>query len=111
MEKKNTFDILVLNARPAAGKSEVIDYLKHCSFEDRKKRFKIAEFEEIDDLAKNFEFSGNLIFEAVPGSGFRFGNNPQNMVFVPCYSEQNGYYSSDVDIYYNDKKVLNIDCY
>lgn len=33
------------------------------------------------------------------------------MVFVPCYSEQNGYYSSDVDIYYNDKKVLNVDCY
>jgi hypothetical protein len=29
------------------------------------------------------------------------------MVFVPCYSEQNGYYSCDVDIYYNGDLVLN----
>ncbi len=50
MEKKNTFDILILNARPAAGKSEVIDYLKRCPVEERKKRFRIAEFEEIDDF-------------------------------------------------------------
>lgn len=72
--------------------------------------YNYAAFEEIDDLAKNFEFSENLIFEEVPDSGFRFGNNPQNMVFVPCYSEQNGYYSSDVNIYYNDKRVLNVSC-
>ena len=50
MEKNSTFDILVLNARPAAGKSEVIDYLKRSPVEVRKKRFKIAEFEEIDDF-------------------------------------------------------------
>lgn len=50
MEKKNAFDILVLNARPAAGKSEVIDYLKRCSLEERKNRFMVAEFEEIDDF-------------------------------------------------------------
>ena len=50
MEKKNAFDILVLNARPAAGKSEVIDYLKRCSLEERKKRFMVADFEEIDDF-------------------------------------------------------------
>lgn len=49
--------------------------------------YNYAAFEEIDDLAKNFEFSENLIFEEVSNSGFRFGNNPQNMVFVPCYSE------------------------
>ena len=50
MEKKNAFDILVLNARPAAGKSEVIDYLKRCSLDERKNRFMVAEFEEIDDF-------------------------------------------------------------
>jgi len=50
MEKKNTFDILVLNARPAAGKSEIIDYLKKCPLEDRKRRFMVGEFEEIDDF-------------------------------------------------------------
>ena len=68
------------------------------------REYNYAAFEE------NFEFTENLIFEAVPDSGFRFGNSPQNMVFVPCYSEQNGYYSSDVDIYYNDKRVLNVSC-
>ena len=50
MEKKNNFDILVLNARPAAGKSEIIDYLKHCSREEREDRFNISEFDEIDDF-------------------------------------------------------------
>jgi hypothetical protein len=50
MEKKNTFDILVLNARPAAGKSEIIDYLKKSPLEERKMRFKVGEFEEIDDF-------------------------------------------------------------
>jgi len=50
MEKKNTFDILVLNARPAAGKSEIIDYLKKCSLEERKRRFMVGDFEEIDDF-------------------------------------------------------------
>jgi len=50
MEKKNTFDILVLNARPAAGKSEIIDYLKKCFLEERKRRFMVGDFEEIDDF-------------------------------------------------------------
>jgi hypothetical protein len=50
MKNKSTFDILVLNARPAAGKSEVIDYLKRCDVEERKQRFRIGEFEEIDDF-------------------------------------------------------------
>ena len=50
MDKKNTFDILVLNARPAAGKSEIIDYLKKSPLEDRRKRFKVGDFEEIDDF-------------------------------------------------------------
>lgn len=72
--------------------------------------YNYAAFEEIDDLAKSFEFSENLIFESVDDCGFRFGNNPHNMVFVPCYSNQNGYYSDDVDIYYNDKQVLNVEC-
>jgi hypothetical protein len=48
--KKDTFDVLLLNARPAAGKSEIIDYLKRCDLQSRKKRFHIGEFEEIDDF-------------------------------------------------------------
>ena len=44
------FKILLLIARPAAGKSEVIHYLKNTPIEDRKRRFHIGEFTEIDDF-------------------------------------------------------------
>ena len=47
---KTTFDILLLIARPAAGKSEIIDYLKHTDLPTRRQRFHIGEFEEIDDF-------------------------------------------------------------
>lgn len=47
---KNTFDILILNARPASGKSEVIDYLTHTPLKEREKRFHVGEFETIDDF-------------------------------------------------------------
>jgi hypothetical protein len=45
-----TFDILLLIARPAAGKSEIIDYLKRTDVEARRRRFHIGRFEEIDDF-------------------------------------------------------------
>jgi hypothetical protein len=44
------FEVIILTARPASGKSEVIDYLKKTDVETRKKRFHIGEFEEIDDF-------------------------------------------------------------
>jgi len=44
------FDILLLIARPAAGKSEVIDFLKEIPLPERIKRFHIGSFEEIDDF-------------------------------------------------------------
>jgi hypothetical protein len=50
MTDKNTFDILILIARPAAGKSEIIDYLKRTAVTTRRRRFHIGEFEEIDDF-------------------------------------------------------------
>ncbi len=50
MSKSNTFDILLLIARPAAGKSEIIDYLKSVPPEPRAQRFHIGPFEEIDDF-------------------------------------------------------------
>lgn len=49
MDKK-TFDIIILNGRPAAGKSEVIDYLKRVPVDERIERFHIGEFVEIDDF-------------------------------------------------------------
>ncbi len=47
---KDIFDIIILNGRPAAGKSEVIDYLKSVPVEERIRRFHIGNFEEIDDF-------------------------------------------------------------
>lgn len=44
------FDVLLLIARPAAGKSEVINYLKNTPLAERKTRFHIGEFSEIDDF-------------------------------------------------------------
>ncbi len=46
----NTFDVLLLIARPAAGKSEIIDYLKQTNLEERRRRFRMGDFEEIDDF-------------------------------------------------------------
>lgn len=65
-----------------------------------------ADFEAIDPEALSYDFDMNaLTFEACDG-GFRFGDHPERMFFVPCYSEQNGYYSADVDIYLNGNRVL-----
>ena len=50
MSTKDTFDVVLLIARPAAGKSEVIDYLKGVPPEVRARRFHIGAFEEIDDF-------------------------------------------------------------
>lgn len=44
------FDILLLIARPAAGKSEIIDYLKNTPVPERLRRFHIGKLEEIDDF-------------------------------------------------------------
>ena len=47
---KDTFDILFLIARPAAGKSEIIHYLKQVPEPDRRTRYHIGAFDEIDDF-------------------------------------------------------------
>jgi hypothetical protein len=48
--KNERFPIVLLIGRPAAGKSEVIDFLKRTPVEERLARFGIGEFEEIDDF-------------------------------------------------------------
>ena len=50
MSEKNLFDIILLIARPAAGKSEIIDYLKRMPLEERRRRFHVGRFDEIDDF-------------------------------------------------------------
>jgi hypothetical protein len=44
------FDVLLLLARPAAGKSEVIDYLKKTPLAERQERFHMGELAEVDDF-------------------------------------------------------------
>lgn len=68
-----------------------------------------ADFKQIEKQALDTTFDEELIFEAVEGSGFRFGSKGSHMFFIPCYSDQNGYYSSELDIYFNEKQVLNLD--
>ena len=80
MSEKNTFDILILNARPAAGKSEIIDYLKRCDINDRKKRFHIGEFEEIDDFPMLWTW-------------FEEDEILQEMGLPRLHSDENGYFS------------------
>jgi hypothetical protein len=46
----NIFRSIILIARPAAGKSEIIDYWKHSDSEERRQRFHIGDFVEIDDF-------------------------------------------------------------
>lgn len=67
-----------------------------------------ADFEQLDDIARATEFESPLQFEKVDNAGFRFGNEGR-MFFVPCYSDQNGYYSSDLQIYYNGDLVVDLD--
>jgi len=47
---KEIFDVVILNGRPAAGKSEVIDHLKKTPLAERVRRFHVGEFDEIDDF-------------------------------------------------------------
>lgn len=49
------FPVLIITGRPAAGKSEVIDFLKNTDPAERLRRFHIADFEEIDDFVYVWE--------------------------------------------------------
>ena len=47
---RSHFPVLILNARPAAGKSEIIDYLQRLPVEERMERFHIGTIDVIDDF-------------------------------------------------------------
>ena len=72
--------------------------------------YNYADFKQLDDIARTVEFDPNLEFQACEGAGFLFGNRPGKMFFVPCYSIQNGYYSTDVAIFYNSEFATHLDC-
>jgi hypothetical protein len=61
---QDTFEAIILIGRPAAGKSETIDYLKKTPVDERRRRFHIGAFEEIDDFPMLWErFEDDDIFE------------------------------------------------
>ena len=51
----NNLPILIITGRPAAGKSEVIDFLKKADPKTRLDQFHIADFEELDDFVYVWE--------------------------------------------------------
>ena len=86
------------------GNSITFDHRQDCCEQN------YADFEQLDDIARTVKFDPNLEFQACEGAGFLFGNRPGKMFFVPCYSCQNGYYSTDVDIYYNGELATHLNC-
>jgi len=91
----------------------IFDNDKEISFEHEADccEYNYADFPQVIENNSDildYDFENNLIFEKCD-DGFRFGDS-RRMYFVPCYSEQNGYYSTDVDIYYDGEHVLNTDC-
>jgi len=48
--EQGKFPLLILTGRPAAGKSEVIDFLKNIEPRERLGKFRIGAFEELDDF-------------------------------------------------------------
>ena len=83
--------------------AEITSDFDQCCYE-----FNYAEFEYLKDdkICLNTDFKEPLIFEKTGDYGFRFGNKPLKMFYVPCYSEQNGCYDNSLRILYNDKIVL-----
>lgn len=72
--------------------------------------YNYADFEQLRDTGiEKEDFSPALTFEKAGDYGFRFGN-PGKMFYVPCYSKQNGYYTTNVAICYDGKVVLNLEC-
>ncbi len=58
------FQHLLVLGRPACGKSEFIDFLKHASDETRRRRLHIGRFEEVDDFPWLWEkFQDDVIWE------------------------------------------------
>lgn len=50
MNENSIFNIILLIARPGAGKSEIIDFLKQTPLEERISRYHVGRFKEIDDF-------------------------------------------------------------
>ncbi len=62
--ERNTFPVIILIGRPAAGKSEIIDYLKRLPDGERCAQLRLAPFDEIDDFCWVWQiFEDDLVWE------------------------------------------------
>lgn len=94
--KEITYDAIVFDN----GNTITYDHWQECCEEN------YADFKQLDDLARSYDFDEDEIRFEKCESGFRFGDD-KRMFFVPCYSVQNGFYTNEVDIYYTGRlKVL-----
>ena len=82
------------------GNSITFDHRQDCCEQN------YTDFEQLDDIARTVKFERPIEFQACEGQGFLFGNRPGKMFFVPCYSCQNGFYSDEITIIYNNNEVL-----
>ena len=88
MAGKPTFDKLLLIARPAAGKSEVINYLKRTPISQRIERFHIGQIAEIDDFPMLYTwFEEDALLEQMgyprlhtDSEGYFLGNHLWNLL-------------------------------
>lgn len=68
-----------------------------------------ADFSELTKNTPNIDhdFDPDLEFEFISAIGFKFGDKDVKL-FVPCYSDQSGYYydTADIEILYNGVPVL-----
>ena len=61
-----TFDHIILNGRPGGGKSELIDFLKHTPVAERRARYHLGDFVELDDFVLLWEkFVEDDVWEAL----------------------------------------------
>lgn len=72
--------------------------------------YNYADFSILTPNTVNFDYDFDEIqFKAVDGMGFKFGCEG-HWIFIPCYSEQNGYYTDEIDIYFCGEHVLHFRC-
>lgn len=65
-----------------------------------------ADFSNLDSDIMSYDFKGAIKIEEAR-EGFKFGDG-RRWFFVPCYNEQNGYYSDNLSIAYGvvAKKIV-----
>ena len=113
MANNKTFDILLLAARPGAGKSEIIHYLKNAEISDRISRFHIGEFEVIDDFPMLWTwFEEDSILEEMgyprlytDSDGYFIGNHLWDLLIRRICQEYRKKIRSDAD-YHRHKTII-----